>query len=250
MKITFDIRAGIGKASCEDTAFDHVSIVNGTMNENQVENLVVVGIADGVGGNAGGKEASQYLSSRVCRMDFSDFSQEQICEFFCNINQELILYASRLGEKAHMASTMTCLVRGKDGYYLVHAGNTRLYAKQGEYLKQLSFDHTTYNWLCSLQQYEAAESCNKYEINCCFGGGDNGYLRTLVVEKVFQMGIPDLIMLTSDGIHEYVDIDTLEMLINSQGNDREIAAAIIDKAQTNGSLDDASIVIVRNEFQK
>ena len=64
-------------------------------------------------------------------------------------------------DKSEMATTLTCVVATKDGYYLIHAGNTRLYVMQGSYLKQLTVDHTTYNWLVACGQYEVAKVCRK-----------------------------------------------------------------------------------------
>ena len=137
------------------------------------------------------------------------------------------------------------MVAAKDGYYLIHAGNTRLYVMQGSYLKQLTTDHTTYNWLMECGQYEAAETCRKSEINCCFGGGTQRYANRLIVEKVFGKYFPDTFLLTSDGIHDFVSLDCMEDALSSSDSDSEAAQIITDTARKNGSTDDTTIIILR-----
>ena len=94
-------------------------------------------------------------------------------------------------------------------------------------------------------QYEAAEQCNKNEINCCLGGGTDRYAARLTVQKLFDKDLPDTLVFTSDGIHEYVDLDFMESALAAFDSDRDAAKAMIDKALQNGSMDDKTIIIVR-----
>lgn len=148
-------------------------------------------------------------------------------------------------DKSEMATTLTCVVAAKDGYYLIHAGNTRLYVMQGSYLKQLTVDHTTYNWLIECGQYEAAEACKKNEINCCIGGGSQRYADQLVVEKVFDDYFPDTILFTSDGVHDFVSIDYMEEVLSNGNLDSDATQKITDLARKNGSTDDTTVIILR-----
>ena len=53
--------------------------------------------------------------------------------------------------------------------YLFHVGNTRVYGLQGNYLKQLTEDQTTYQWLLNIGQIEAARSVIRMQITQLFG---------------------------------------------------------------------------------
>lgn len=172
-------------------------------------------------------------------------TQQDIHAFVTDINVNLITHAASIPNQSEMATTLTCVVAAKDGYYLIHAGNTRLYIMQGSYLKQMTTDHTTYNWLIECSQYEAAESCRKSEINCCLGGGSQHYANRLVVEKVFDDYFPDTLILTSDGIHDFVDIDFMENALSSNDFDSDAAQTIVEEARKNGSTDDTTIIILR-----
>lgn len=245
MKITCYILTGSNKQECEDSAF-----FNGLLKENRIaecsdNTISCVGVTDGVGGNAGGRIASRYIAHQICQTDFRSMTQQDLHAFVTDINANLINHAASTPDKSEMATTLTCVVAAKDGYYLIHAGNTRLYVMQGSYLKQLTTDHTTYNWLIECGQYKAAEDCKKSEINCCFGGGSQQYANRLVIEKVFDDFFPDTLILTSDGIHDFVSLDYMEDALSSSASDSEVAQIITDTARKNGSTDDTTVIILR-----
>jgi protein phosphatase len=82
---------------------------------------------------------------------------------------------SRNSKHDFMATTLTGFYFNDGQYKIVHVGNTRAYVKQGKYLKQITSDHTTYNWLLNSGQIEAAAKCNRSEITNCFGGESHGH---------------------------------------------------------------------------
>ena len=50
--------------------------------------------------------------------------------------------------------------------------------------------------------------------------------------------------MTSDGIHDYVDIDYMEEIICSKESPQEKCNALMQAASHNGSVDDSSIVLI------
>lgn len=244
MRVCLNVEIGYKKSECEDTALCNKSIINNQIECMDDTVLQCIGVADGVGGNAGGRVASRYVAHRLGQKDFTHMSEREIRLFVNDLNAELINHAATIPEKADMATTLTCVVATNEGYYLIHAGNTRLYIMQGSYLKQLTTDHTTYNWLMECGQYEAAEQCNRSEINCCLGGGNLHYANRLLVDKVFDE-YPNALVLTSDGVHEFVDLEFIENALSNSGSDYEASKQIIDEAHRNGSKDDKTIIIVR-----
>ena len=245
MNICLNVGIGCGKNECEDTALFNNTLVNDKVLQIKADCVHCIGVADGVGGNAGGRIASRYVAHEICQADFSSMVQQDLQNFVFNINTKLINYAMSIPDKSDMATTLTCLVAAKDGYYLIHAGNTRLYVMQGSYLKQVTADHTTYNWLIECGQYESAEFCRKSEITCCFGGGTQQYANRFVIEKVFDEYFPDTLVLTSDGIHDFVELDYLENTLSSDIDDTKATQSIAEKARKNGSTDDTTIIILR-----
>lgn len=246
MKICLNVGIGCGKMECEDTAIFNTTLVNDKTILLDSDLFQCIGVADGVGGNAGGRIASRYVAHQICQADFLSMTQQDIYAFITEINTDLITHAVSIPDKSEMATTLTCVVAAKDGYYLIHAGNTRLYVMQGSYLKQLTVDHTTYNWLVECGQYEAAEVCRKNEINCCIGGGTHKYIKRLVIEKIFDDCFPDTLLLTSDGIHDFVSIDCMEDELSAGNSDFDATQIIVDLARKNGSTDDTTVIILRS----
>ena len=244
MIITAGVRIGVGKPACDDIAIINDVVVNDDYYQSEISNLGVVGITDGVGGNAGGKEASLFVAEILSNMTFVE-DEGGIRTQLIQMNRDLLQYALTVPGKQHMATTLTAIVTGGDKRFLVHVGNTRMYVARGSYLKQLTTDQTTYQWLLSHGQVEEAAHCNKNEISACMGGGTESLLQQLEVNRVFEDGLPRVFILTSDGIHEYVDIDRLEELIFSGEPDAEIIKMAMDEAEANGSTDDKTLVIIR-----
>lgn len=196
-------------------------------------------IADGVGGNRGGAQASQYVLGELSK--HQETAGVDLAGLLKEINENLIAAAATDGTATDMATTLTG-VYIKDGQFkLVHIGNTRAYIKQGKYLKQITSDHTTYNWLLSSGQVEAAQNCNKSEITNCLGGKNPALLSKLLINECQQFA---LVLLTSDGVHEYVELDSLEEIITGEGPMSSKCEEIVQRAIAAGSEDDISVVII------
>ena len=88
---------------------------------------------------------------------------------------------------------------------------------------------------------EEAEACNKNEITSCFGGGDERFIEKL---QILPVNTVRTLLITSDGIHEYVSIDDLEDILNSDIPDDEKCGAIVKAAQLAGSTDDMTAVLI------
>ena len=131
-----------------------------------------------------------------------------------------------------MATTLTAIFKNEQGYFVVHVGNTRLYVVQGKYLKQLTHDHTS-NQIASNMIYG------------CFGGADENLLLPLEISLISSDDLPQKCILTSDGIHDHIDVDRLEELLDSDADDLAVMRDICDEARKNGSKDDMSIIMMQ-----
>lgn len=243
MKIYVYSKIGNGKNVCEDAAMVADTIISDSYYEIQSEQTHTVAIADGVGGNAGGDCASKYVLDKLNAISMVDMSAEYLKQVICDINEELLNYAATISGKENMATTLTGLIFSLDKGYMFHVGNTRVYGLQGNYLKQLTEDQTTYQWLINLGQIEVAERCNKNEITHCLGGGNIQYGSAVCVKEYDTLTVYKRLLLTTDGIHEYISIDELEDFIF--GEVSEITMQMLaDKARRNGSFDDQTIIVI------
>ena len=198
----------------------------------------VVAVADGVGGNNAGAVASHFVAQNL--LSIAETSQE----VFVKINNDLLQLSEMRADYSNMATTLSGISVSGNKTVLFSVGNTRIYLLQGrKYLKQLTSDDTTLNYLLATGQLTAkdAESFSrKNEITACFGGGA-AHLLKIKCSQVDSFTVP--FMLTSDGIHDYVSVDQMEDILAEKGISIETCEALIAAARSEGSVDDVSIVM-------
>ncbi|RGU90151.1 serine/threonine-protein phosphatase [Clostridium sp. AF15-17LB] len=245
IKVSAIVSVGRDKAICEDAALVGSQVICDKEFICELEFPSCICIADGVGGNIGGDMASRYVLNCISGNSPNKLDRKTLTEYIEKINKSLLSFASHQGIVSQMATTLTGLFVDRDSYWYVQSGNTRMYAMQGKYLKQITKDQTTYQWLMETGNTEAAIVCNKNEITGCLGGGTEKYSTKLVVDETFKHYLPHTILLTSDGIHEYVETDILEKILQSSIEDIDIARNIVSKALDMGSGDDRTVVIIR-----
>lgn len=241
MKVFSYIKKGINKYTCDDAVIINNQVLTDGALNSTFDFIDCVCIADGVGGNKGGHYASRFLLDSISKQDFHGFTTQKLREYFYDINIKLIQYGKEICCPT-MATTFTGFFNINNKRYIVHIGNTRLYVMQGNYLKQITKDQTRYQLLLDKGECELAEKINKNEIIGCFGGGNKEYISSLMIYEIY--GESKIYLLTTDGIHEYVDIDDLENGILLE-DEASYSRRILERARNNGSEDDASILIVR-----
>lgn len=228
---------GTGKQFSEDTMLaDNHLLKDGLFVSEKAGNCVA--IADGVGGNAGGKEASEFVLEHL--NEISDYTRDAIMQ----LNSDLIRYSKSVPGKEKMATTLSAIQFDCEApKTIVHVGNTRIYAIQGEYLKQLTKDHTTVELLRQRGAYDAAENAPSNEITSCMGAGSPAMINQLQVidiDKEYSGYV-----LTSDGIHDHLDEEALEDFIANNDYSESAFEDLTNQATEKGSADDKSIIIIK-----
>lgn len=243
MKVTAGVKKGIGKELCDDTAVVGDNILNEQMESFDVEAPCCIGLADGVGGNNGGKDASMFVANAL--IGLSNTNDLELESKMKRINENLVNYSKGIPGKEDMATTLSVLVFSYDKAYLVHVGNTRIYAKRGSFLKQITTDHTTYQWLLKTGQIEAAEACNRNEIISAFGGGNVNICKQIDIKELALDTLPSTIVISTDGVHDHVPQDDLEDIMTEEITDIQKIEKMISMAEEKGSVDDKSVIIIR-----
>lgn len=239
MKIYAATQKGVQKAQNEDRiALNHEVIDAGTYERECTEGFVA--IADGVGGNKAGAVASQFVADELGKCSRS-------IENLTEINQRLIELSQTDEDLAGMATTLALVDFTKDSAKITYVGNTRVYAVVNEkYLKQLTRDDTTLEYLLATGQLDALTAAffnRKNEITACFGAGNPVLLKLKQIDVSGQ----DTLILTSDGIHDYVSLDEMEDIYCAADDKVEFCKKLIEQAVENGSMDDMSVAVLNKE---
>ncbi len=239
MKVIAMTQMGPHKRENEDRIVAGRSVIShGILEEALFEGMLAV--ADGVGGCNAGAVASQFVADRLCEADGISLT------FMQDINSGLLEASQRDDTLRGMATTLSgvCISNGK--VQLFSVGNTRVYLLQGgKYLKQLTVDDTTLQYLLAtgrLTPQEAEAFDRKNEITACFGGG-RAELFKLTIRELEPFTAP--IVITSDGIHDHLTVDRMEEILEEHGLCAQACESMIAQARANGSRDDASILLAQ-----
>ncbi|MDE7353669.1 MAG: hypothetical protein K2O06_11565 [Acetatifactor sp.] len=237
MKIIAVTQKGINKAENEDRLVVGKSILAGGTLFCEIESGILAA-ADGVGGNNAGSAAAHFVAGRVCML------QNATKEAMQKINADLLDLSAKNVQYNGMASTLSGILLFGGKGCLFSVGNTRVYSLQrGKYLKQLTTDDTTLNYLLETGQLTADEAQDfdrKNEITACFGGG-RADLFKIELSHLESIAFP--ILITSDGIHDYLSVDQMEDIIGEHGLTEMTCNEMISGARAAGSQDDASIIL-------
>ena len=229
--------AGEGKNISEDSVIVGSDIVTNAYQEFPMLQKGFVCVADGVGGNKAGEIASSFVLQSLISYNGTD----DLKAFIQSVNQNLIQKSMESTEYEKMATTLSGVYLNEEIAFLIHVGNTRVYLGQGQYLKQLTDDHTVYRLLHASGKTEEAERCNQSAITNCLGGGDVKYADRLSISPLPAF---NRLLLTSDGIHEYISIDDMETILNDSTPEGDKCKRIVQYARRNGSKDDMTVVII------
>ncbi|MFT5645159.1 MAG: serine/threonine protein kinase/serine/threonine protein phosphatase PrpC [Janthinobacterium sp.] len=193
-------------------------------------------VADGVSGNEGGREASEY-AVRGLLADYyatpDTWPVTQAVERVLKASNNWILHhGSVRTELAGMATTLTSLVLRGSFYYFSHVGDTRLYLLRAGVMTQLTSDHV---WDRPEMQHVLTRAI--------------GLDTQLTVDHgIGQLQERDVFLIASDGlwsaIPQYDLAFHLSQLAQGTFGADACAGALLDAALAGGSSDNLSALVV------
>jgi protein phosphatase len=215
-------------------------------------------VADGMGGQAGGEEASsltieqslRYLSNTMpwfLRMgeDHPEKAEEALRTIVRRCNQDVLSFAAdKSPRKSRMGTTLTLAYVLWPQLFVVNAGDSRCYLLRDHALRQVTRDHTIAQQLVEhdvLNAEQAEESIHAHVLTKVVGGGEEGDLEADV--NRLELRHDDTVLLCTDGLTNLVpDEQILELLERERlANDR--CGALIAAANEAGGSDNITAVV-------
>jgi protein phosphatase len=218
-------------------------------------------VADGVGGVAGGKEASQLAIGLLhgLLLDTPDWILsmgtnetervlERTAERYQKINAALQHRGYSEPRLKGMGTTLT--LAGSLGSNLIigHIGDSRAYLYRAGELLQLTRDHNLAQTLLatgSIAPEEAASHPYRNMLMQSLGAGSTSVLGDF--ECAALIG-EDQLLLCTDGLTNMVDNDTIALILASAANARDACAKLIERALANGGKDNVTVALARYKF--
>ena len=197
---------------------------------------ISVAIADGMSGSDAGKQASHccvasFLSDYYSTPD--SWSVKQAGQKILSAtnswlySQGQVRYQSAKG----MVSTLSILVLKSTTAHIFHIGDSRIYRLRQGNLEQITLDHRI--WV----------SADKNYLNRAMGIEP----RLEIDYKTLPLVKGDLFVLTTDGIHDFIDEKTLKAVLQSNGDLTTIAKKLLAQATANHSDDNLTCQLVKIE---
>ena len=195
---------------------------------------LAVAIADGMSGSDAGKQASH-----CCVVSFlSDYFSTPDSWTVKNAGQKILsatntwLYTQgqqRYESNKGMVSTLSILVCKSTTGHIFHIGDSRIYRVRKGNLELMTRDHTINVF------------AEKNYLNRAMGIEP----RLEVDYKSFPLEQGDLFIMTTDGVHEFVDEKALKKIVHESGDLNQRAQKLVQLASDNKSDDNLTCQLVR-----
>jgi PPM family protein phosphatase len=207
-------------------------------------------VADGMGGHAGGEEASRiaietahtYLAQN---WDNEPDTKNLLAQAVIAANDAIVADQEKNAARGDMGTTVVTILFRENMVWSAHVGDSRLYRLRDGKLTAITEDDTWVARAMKLGQLNADEARVhplRHVLSHCLGRRD---LRQINIQtQDIQSG--DRILLCSDGLTEEVPHD--EIAIHLQAETEALAAqALVDAAKQHGGSDNITVIIATME---
>jgi len=207
-------------------------------------NLFIV--ADGMGGHAGGQEASQ-LSTDIIRQyiathtDSALSSAELLKKAIFAANEAVLSEQQKHPDRADMGTTVVVVMVRNDQFWCAHVGDSRLYLLRESGFIQVTQDHTWVAQAMKLGELSADEIAThpwRHVLSQCVGREDLKEVDAQLVKT--EPG--DRLLLCSDGLSEELSSDAIITYLQSAQTCEGAVAALITAAKARGGRDNITAV--------
>ena len=215
-------------------------------------------VADGMGGEAAGEEASALALSSVedyvldalkwfacCQPRDDDEVVVEFREAISQAHQRVCYQAQLRPEQRGMGTTLTLAHSVNNTLFVAHVGDSRAYLYRAGILHQLTRDHTLVEDLVregALKPQEAAEHRWRHVITNSVGGK----LEQIRIDiHRLHLEVDDLVLLCSDGLTEMVSRQGICEILESPGSPQQWCRRLVDQANAAGGKDNITVVIAR-----
>jgi serine/threonine protein phosphatase PrpC len=212
-------------------------------------------VADGMGGHAGGEEASAIAVVTIedfllntLRWFFTLQGDNLLAEFQTAIraaDERIFAESQRRPGLRGMGTTVTMAYATENALYVVHAGDSRLYILRGGQLYQITTDHTLVGEMVRQHLIEPATAANHPMRNIITNsvGGDRPGVRP-EVHKV-PLEPDDVALVCSDGLTEMVPDADIAGVLRTIGDPAVACQQLVERANAAGGTDNVTAIVAR-----
>jgi protein phosphatase len=205
-------------------------------------------VADGMGGHAGGQEASAIATEEIkgyleTYWDNEINSPELLEKAITKANDSILQDQQDHPERGDMGTTIVVVMIRQEEPWRAHIGDSRLYRLRDSNLEQITDDHT---WVGKalksgdLSPEQAKIHPWRHVLSQCLGRKD---LFQIEIDSL-EIKPGDLFLLCSDGLTEEVPDPIIASILKSNTNYENAAQALIAEAKEAGGSDNITVVLL------
>ena len=208
-------------------------------------------VADGMGGHAGGQEASQIATKEIqayldLNWDSDSPSNVLLKEALFRANQSILDKQYTNPQFADMGTTVLVVLFRQQESWRAHVGDSRLYRLREEQLEQITEDHT---WVArtlkagkiTLEQSKTHPL--RHVLFQCLGRKGLQFIEIETLDV--QAG--DLLLLCSDGLTEELEDSSIEKYLQSSSTCEEAVSQLIVGAKEAGGSDNITAILIAED---
>ena len=193
---------------------------------------MLIAVADGVGGSAGGREAAEYTVRGLLADYYATSDTWAVAKALETVlgalNRWLISHAAARRELAGMATTLSALVLRGNRWYSCHVGDSRIYRLRDGELSCLTEDHV---WDHPEMRHVLRRAV--------------GLDTHLVVDQgEGELKVDDVFALVSDGVWSSLGDAKIKEVLAQRSDAEECAADLTMSAVGKGAQDNCTAVVV------
>jgi protein phosphatase len=206
-------------------------------------------VADGMGGQESGEQASSLAVEIIPRavqvhLDAHGDPNQAVMQALFDANRAILDASQHQEMGRRMGTTAVVAVRQEDQIYVAGFGDSRAYLIRGEYVEQLTIDHTVADALArsgALTTEQARQSPYRHVLYKFLGCDD---LSDSAEVRPFTPQTGDRLVLASDGLTNYITSEDLIAGTIRQADPQEWANELVMLALERGSNDNVTCVVV------
>jgi PPM family protein phosphatase len=199
-------------------------------------------VADGMGGVAGGEVAAEIAVQTIGRLDPAGLGPDQVMLRLVHTAEEAIMArAEAEPERRDMGTTLTVVLAADGQARWAHVGDCRLYHLAGKTLRRMTRDQNLAQFMVDegeLTPSQAQGHPLARMLDQCLGCGD-----CRPAFGAFPVAAGDLLLVCSDGLHGMVTDQEIEQMLTSDQDLETKARALLDLALERRAPDNVTLVL-------
>lgn len=202
---------------------------------------VLLAIADGMGGHAAGEVASEIAINVINDLDPNVETMElHLAKLMQKASLRVQKRAFEDSSLEGMGTTLSVVLVRNENAYWIHVGDTRIYLFRDGRLFQITEDHTVPQLLVKEGEITKEDArlhpLHHVLLNCV---GPDEYEAD---QGSFLVAGKDLLMLSTDGLHDALSDADMESILGRNTNLKERVNDLISAALLAGGKDDITVI--------